>query len=72
MSNIRAWANEHPKLTAWALLGLGMVVILVLAAREEALVWTQWLFLILATIGAAGLCVWIISWESDKDEETEN
>jgi hypothetical protein len=33
------------------------------------LLWNQWLFLILATIGLAGLCVWIIGWESDDEAE---
>ncbi|HQV71129.1 MAG TPA: hypothetical protein PLJ62_13690 [Thermoflexales bacterium] len=71
MSNIRAWASGHPKLSAWAFLGLGMVIILVFAARDAGLLWNQWLFLVLATLGVAGLCVWIIGWESDKDDETE-
>jgi len=31
------------------------------------LLWNQWVFLILATIGLAGLCVWIISWEAHDD-----
>lgn len=69
MSNIRAWAVAHPKLAAWALLGLGMVIILIIAARDVGLVWNQWLFLVLATLGVAGLCVWIIGWESDSDDE---
>ena len=71
MSSIKAWAGAHPKLAAWAFLGLGMVIILVIAARDVGLLWDQWLFLILATIGAAGLCVRIIGWESDTDEEEE-
>ncbi len=48
-----------------------MVIILVFAARDAGLLWNQWLFLVLATLGVAGLCVWIIGWESDKDDETE-
>jgi len=39
------------------------------AAREVGLTPSQWFFLILSTIGLAGLCVWIISWE-DGEEET--
>ena len=71
MTNIKAWANAHPKLAAWFVLGIGMVVVLIVAARDVGLVWNQWLFLILATIGLAGLCVWIIGWESDEDDEAD-
>ena len=48
-----------------------MVIILIIAARDVGLLWNQWLFLILATIGLAGLCVWIIGWESGDDEPDE-
>jgi hypothetical protein len=44
-----------------------MVLILIFAARDVGLLWNQWLFLILATIGLAGLCVWIIGWEDGND-----
>ncbi|MCL4506261.1 MAG: hypothetical protein M1434_15435 [Chloroflexi bacterium] len=66
---IRGWASQHPKLAAWIALAIGMVIVLVIAARDVGLLWNQWLFLILATIGLAGLCVWIIGWESNGDEE---
>lgn len=72
MASIKAWAGAHPKLAAWSLLGLGMVLILVYAARDVGLLWNQWLFLILATIGVAGLCVWIIGWESDSEDEAQD
>jgi hypothetical protein len=69
-AKLKAWAARHPRLAAWVVLAFGMVVILVVAARDVGLLWNQWLFLILATIGLAGLCVWIIGWESG-DEENE-
>jgi len=69
IAKLKAWASLHPKLAAWLVLAIGMVVILIIAARDVGLLWNQWLFLILATIGLAGLCVWIIGWESDADEE---
>jgi hypothetical protein len=69
MTNLKTWANTHPKLAAWLLLAIGMVVVLIVAARDVGLLWNQWLFLILATIGLAGLCVWIIGWESDDEAE---
>lgn len=67
-SKLKAWANRHPKLAAWALLAAGMVIVLIIAARDVGLLWNQWLFLIVATIGLAGLCVWIIGWESNEEE----
>lgn len=73
LSKLRAWATAHPKLAAWIALAIGMVIVLVIAARDVGLLWNQWLFLGLATIGLAGLCVWIIGWESGEDEsEDEN
>ena len=68
---LRGWASSHPKLTAWIALAIGMVIVLVIAARDVGLIWNQWLFLILATVGLAGLCVWIIGWESGEDEPVE-
>jgi hypothetical protein len=68
LSKLRTWAIAHPKLAAWIALAIGMVIVLVIAARDVGLVWNQWLFLILATVGLAGLCVWIIGWESNEDE----
>ncbi len=66
---LRTWATQHPRLAAWIALAIGMVIVLVIAARDVGLLWNQWLFLVLATIGLAGLCVWIIGWESNDEEE---
>lgn len=63
MTNIRSWINQHPRLATWLILALGMVIIVVLSAREVGLLPGQMLALIVATIGLAGLCVWIIGWE---------
>jgi hypothetical protein len=41
-----------------------MVVIVLLAARDVGFNTGQWLALIVATVGLAGLCAWIIGWES--------
>ncbi len=60
----RAWA-DHPGLVSWFVLALGMVVIVVLAARSVGFTPSQWAAVIVATIILAGLCVWIISWEDD-------
>jgi hypothetical protein len=63
--------RAHPNLLSWLALGLGMVVIVVIAARDVGFKPTQWAALIAATIILAGLCVWIISWEDDGDESRQ-
>lgn len=64
------WAMRHPRVAAWIVLALGMVILLVIEARDVGLLATQWLALVIATVLVAGACVWIISWE-DKDDEGE-
>ena len=68
------WAARHPRLAAWIVLAAGMVILLVIEARDVGLLPTQWAALIVAAVLVAGLCVWIISWEdadeSDADAET--
>ena len=63
------WALRHPRLAAWIVLSVGMVVLLVIEARDVGLLVTQWLALVVACVLVAGACVWIISWE-DEDEAT--
>jgi hypothetical protein len=67
---IKEWIARHPRLTAWAVLAVGMVAILIWSARNVGLEALQWAALIVATIALAGLCVWIIGWD-DKEEEDE-
>jgi hypothetical protein len=67
MTQLRRLWDTHPNLVSWLLLAVGMVVIVVFAAREVGFKPSQWAALIGATIGLAGLCVWIISWEDDKN-----
>jgi protein-S-isoprenylcysteine O-methyltransferase Ste14 len=69
--SIREWAGRHPQLTAWAVLAVGMVIILVWAAKDVGLLAAQWAALIVATVLLAGLCVWIIGWEKGEDGEEE-
>jgi hypothetical protein len=68
MNQIRKLWDSHPNLASWALLALGMVIIVVLSARSVGFKPEQWAALILATIALAGLCVWILSWESDEED----
>jgi nicotinamide riboside transporter PnuC len=70
MNSIRNFAGRHPRITMWIALAIGMVIILLWAAKDVGLLPTQLLALVVATIVLAGLCVWIIGWEDDGDEET--
>jgi hypothetical protein len=73
MTKIRAFVDAHPRLSAWLFLAVGMVVILIVSApKDGTLSPTNWLFLILATIGLAGLCAWIISWEDGDDDAPQD
>ena len=67
---MKNWLARHPRLVMWAVLAIGMVVILVWSARDVGLLPGQWAALIVAIILLAGLCVWIISW--DESDETVN
>lgn len=63
MVSIRKFATDHPRLVSWIVLALGMVIMLVWAAKDVGLLPGQMAALIVATILLAGLCVWIIGWE---------
>lgn len=71
MSRLTVFVRNHPRLTAWIVLAIGMVAILVWSARDVGLLPGQWAALIIATIGVAGLCVWIIGWEDEEEEKSE-
>jgi hypothetical protein len=68
MEKIKNTIIDHPNLSAWFVLALGMVLILVFEARSVGLEAMQWFWLVLITILVAGGCIWIISW-GDNDEE---
>ena len=71
MASIVEFYNKHPKLVAWAVLAIGMVIMLLWSAKDVGLLPTQTLAMVLATIGLAGLCVWIIGWEDSDVEEPQ-
>ncbi len=63
MSLFKDFVNKHPQMTAWVVLAIGMVAMLVYSAKDVGLLPTQMGALVVATIVLAGLCVWIINWE---------
>jgi VanZ family protein len=72
MSTLRAFASKHPRLVAWIALAIGMVIILLWAAKDVGLLPGQLAALVVATILLAGLCVWIIGWEDEDQAPTES
>ena len=64
------WVMQHPRFSAWVVLAVGMVALLVYEARNVGLETSQWIALIVATVLVAGACIWIISWE-DQDAQEE-
>ncbi len=66
---LKDFANRHPRLSMWIVLAVGMVIILIWAAKDVGLLAGQWAALIAATILLAGLCAWIAGWSSNGEEE---
>jgi len=65
------WVKRHPYLTSWVVLAIGMVIMLLASSQHAGLLPSQLAFLVLMTILLAGACVWIITWDSDDEEEEE-
>ena len=63
------WIEQHPRLSAWFVLALGMIILLVIEARDVGLLPGQWVALIVTTALVAGACIWIISWEDEEEAE---
>jgi hypothetical protein len=72
MSQLVSLAGRHPRISAWIGLAIAMVLILLWAAKDVGLLPTQLLALVIATIVLAGLCVWIIGWEDEAEEEPQD
>lgn len=68
MEAIKNLVRAHPNLTAWLVLAIGMVAILVWEARDVGLEGMQWFWLVVVTILVAGACIWIISWGDDEED----
>ncbi len=68
MDKVKNVIMKHPNLSAWFVLALGMVLILIYEAQDVGLQISQWFWLILVTILVAGTCIWIINWGDDEAE----
>jgi hypothetical protein len=69
VKQIRGFLSDHPRIAMWVILAVGMVIILLWTSRDVELLTRQRLALVLATVGLAGLCVWIIGWEEGMEDE---
>ncbi len=69
MEVIKDFAGKHPRIVAWIALAIGMVIILLWAAKDVGLLPSQLAALSVATVILAGLCIWIIGWEDEDEEE---
>lgn len=63
MMSQRSFFERHQRLLVWLALSLGMIVILLLAVRDKGINTSQLGWLVVACVGLAGACTWIISWE---------
>ncbi len=72
MTALKSFAGQHPRITAWVVLAIGMVIILLWSAKDVGLLPTQLAALVVATILLAGLCIWIIGWEDHEDDQPQN
>ena len=59
--------RRRPYVSAGVVLAIGMAIMLVLAARDVGLRPSQFAFLVVATVVLAGLCAWIMSWDTSSD-----
>ena len=71
MNQVMSWIKAHPRLTAWIVLAVGMNAMVIYEARSVGLLLGQWVALVVATTLVAGLCVWIIGWEDDEEDEPD-
>ncbi|HEY52127.1 MAG TPA: hypothetical protein G4N94_01585 [Caldilineae bacterium] len=69
MTTLKRLWEQHPQLSSFAILALGMLLILYFSARHVGFDLIQWLVLAAATIALAALSIWIIGWETDDDLE---
>lgn len=66
-----ALIETWPRLSAWIILSLGCVALLVYEAQDVGLTAGNWISLIVATVAVAGLCIYIVSWEDDDESAGE-
>ncbi len=69
-SGILSLVDRYPRILAWVVLSVGIIALLVYEARDIDLTATNWLALVIASIAVSGLCIWIVSWEDEDEQES--
>ncbi|NJL95777.1 MAG: hypothetical protein HC915_19615 [Anaerolineae bacterium] len=64
--------DTYPRLSAWVVLSVGIVGLLVYEARDVGLSTGNWVALIIASVVVAGLCIWIVSWEDEEETPADS
>lgn len=67
IGNVLSVIDRYPRISAWVVLSVGIVALLIYEARDVGLTTQNWIVLILASILVSGLCIWIVSWEDDEE-----
>lgn len=70
MERLKIFATNHPQIASWVVLAIGMVIILIWAARDVGFTAGQWLAMVITTILLAGASVWILGWGDDSETES--
>ncbi len=65
MKSLRDICSKHPRLATWLFLSVGMVVLLLVFSRNVDLRTSERVWLVVATVGLAGGCAWIIGLEQN-------
>ena len=71
LGSLIKFADNRPRLAAWIVLSVGIVVLLLIEARDVPLLVGQWVALIVASVLVAGLCIWIVTWEDSSEENPD-
>lgn len=71
LGSLVKFADARPRLAAWIVLSLGIIILLLIEARDVGLLIGQWIALIVASILVAGACIWIVSWEDTVESEQD-
>lgn len=67
VGNVLTIIDTYPRISAWVVLSVGIIVLLIYEARDVGLTTTNWIALIVASVLVAGLCIWIVSWEDEEE-----
>ncbi len=67
VGNVVNILEVYPRISAWVVLSVGIVGLLVYEARDVGLTAANWVALIVASVIVAGLCIWIVSWEDEEE-----